>query len=264
MDIKDYFKQAAVKAEVEQELLDQALTLLGNEKVGKLISDNFKMLPDYSRDMEATRDKARREGADLTKQEYQAWYEDTKRKHQAYEQAIAQAEQYEKRFGKLDDGNKGGHDDRANNPPAGLTAEQVEQMLQERMAQRDRATLDLLNVSQRYSNQFKEPLNTDEFETFWKEHPEYGSMSLAYEKFVAPRIEEAREAELQAKLDARYQEGLKDGRTRDGGLPGDTGPKGFSPLFDRKADVAKLDDSSQSRHSREAFQSGWSEASESA
>ena len=68
-------------------------------------------------------------------------------------------------------------------------------------------------------------------------------------------MEKIREAEITTRIQQKYDEGVRDGFSRRS-LPADSASKTFSPLFDRKEDVAKLGEREQETHSRNAFFDG--------
>lgn len=252
-DIKQYWREQAVKAGLAAEKLQQAEQLWDDPAFQKVFTDGFKPIPDYSADLDSVRDRAKAE----KEKEYQTWYENEQKKYNEYVAGLERLKQYEARYGQLDggNGNGNGNGDGSGNPQY-LTKEQIEaeleRKLNERLAGRDSAYLDYLEIREDHLTKFKSPLDKAKFEEFWKAHPELGNMRTAYKEFVSPEIEKQREAEITTKLEARYQEGLRDGSSRRV-IPSDGTPKIFSPLMDRKADVAKLSNSDQEKHSRDSF-----------
>jgi hypothetical protein len=262
--IQEYWEQVAKKAGLADEQIGQVAALLGDEKVSKAFSDNFKMLPDYSRGLDEVRDKARSEGAKSKEDEYKSWYNDTKTKYDQYTSSLATLEQYKKVYGPLEGAKQ---HRQAVQQGSGFTQEQLDQIIEERLSkdlderfrQRDQSYIDLLEIRERHMQTFKEPLATKEFESFWREHPELGNMNTAYREFVTPRIEERREAETADKLKAAREEGLRDGLSQQN-APGAHGRKGFSPLFDRQTEIDKMGDLEKEQHSRAAFLEAMQEA----
>lgn len=250
-DVKAYWREQAVKAGLAAEKLQQAEELWNDPAYQKVFTDGFKPLPDYSSDLDSVRDRAK---ADKDA-EYKAWFDNEQRKYQEYLAGLEQLKQYRERFGDLSSNGNGGNNGN-NGEPQYLTKEQMEaeleRKLNERLSSRDSAYLDYLEVREDHLTKFKSPLDKSKFEEFWKAHPEYGNMRTAYREFVEPEVQKQREAEVNAKLEARYNEGLRDGASRKV-IPSDGTPKTFSPLMDRKADVAKLSDSEQESHSRSSF-----------
>lgn len=242
-DIKAYWQELAKKNGLDEETTKVFTEALDKDAVKKAFSEGFKPLPDYSHDLDTVRERTRQE----KDAEYQKWYEGEQAKYQEYLKAEERLKQYEAKFGTID----------AGNPPSagkvGLTREELDQILEQRMAQRDSAYMDLLEIRESHLGTFKKPLDVQAFEKAWKDNPNWGSsMKAAYKFFTEPDMEKIREAEFESKLKQRYDEGVRDGWSRKS-LPVDSASKEFSPMFDRKEDVLKMTERDQERHSREAF-----------
>lgn len=258
-DIKAYWREIAAKAGLEGKDLEQVSAVLDNDKFAKAFTDGFKPLPDYSHDLDDVRNKTK---ADKDK-EYDNWFKTEKAKYENNERIWAQQRaalsKYEEVFGPID----------VNNPPnpgdpnrGGKVLSQddidklVETKLQAVLTHRDQAVMDLMDVREFHMDKFKKSFDTKAFEAAWKDHPEWGgSLKLAYQQFVAPEIEKIKEADVEARIKAAREEGIRDGYSRRA-LPTDHQSKEFSPMFDRKEEVAKLSDADQDRHSREEFFKG--------
>ena len=261
MDLKAYWKEIAGKAGLSAEEAAQVEGLLGNANVAKAFEQGFKALPDYSRDLDSVRDRTRKELEDKHKADVAKWEEYAAKqepKYQEYLKGLTKLQQYQTLYGELD-GTTRYRDDRATGET--LTKAEVQAMLKEQFdqlaaqqRQREAGYLDYFDISRDYERTFKKPFQQEAFQKFMEERPDLkgAGMRLAYKEFVGPDAEKVREAEWQAKMDARYQEGIRDGASRKVAPTGHT-PKTFSPLLDRKTDVAKMGDFEQERHSREAF-----------
>lgn len=261
MDLKAYWKEIAGKSGLSAEEAAQVEGLLGNEKVAKAFEQGFKPLPDYSRDLDSVRDKTRKEldekhQAELAK--WEAYAAKQEPKYQEYLKGLTKLQQYQALYGDIEGGERY-RDDRQRGEM--MTKAEVEQMLKDQLKElaeaqraREAAYIDYFDISRDYERTFKKPFNQAEFQQFMEQRPDLkgAGMKLAYKEFVGPEADKAREAEWQAKLDAKYQEGIRDGASRKVAPTGHT-PKTFSPLLDRKSDVAKLGEFEQERHSREAF-----------
>lgn len=254
-DLKAYWKEQAVKAGLDAETLKQAEPLLDNPAYLKALTDGFKPLPDYSADLDATRDRAAKD----TEAKYKAWFDQEQLKYQQYTKVLDDYAKYVEIHGPLDSGggggaNGGGGGGGNNGGGAGsdrgnvLTREEVDRLLQ----QRDANALDYMEIRERHLSDFKKPLDRKSFEGYWKEHPEYASMSAAYDSFVRPEVDKAKDATYQDQLKSKYEEGLRDGASRRN-LPTSTGSREFSPLLDQNQDVLKLDERGQDQHSRKSF-----------
>lgn len=261
MDLKAYWKEIAGKSGLSAEEAAQVEAALGNEKVAKAFEQGFKPLPDYSRDLDGVRDRTRRELEDKHKSELAKWEEYAAKqepKYQEYLKGLTKLQQYQALYGELD-GQQRYQDDRQRGDM--LTKAEVQAMLKaerEQIAaeqrQREASYLDYFDISRDYERTFKKPFDQAAFQKFMAERQDLqgAGMKLAYKEFVGPDAEAARQAEWQAKMDARYQEGIRDGASRKV-TPSGHSPKTFSPLLDQKSDVKKMGDFEQEQHSREAF-----------
>lgn len=258
-DIKAYWREIAAKAGLEGEDLQKVTAVIDNDKFAKTFSESFKPLPDYSHDLDDVRAKTKVE----KDAEYKAWHEQELQKYNMYTQGLSELENYRRLYGGPNTTTTV-----SEIPRTGMTQEEIDKLmdakmnaaLEERLARRDSAVLDLLEIRESHMNTFKTSLDTKKFETEWKNHPEWGgSLKMAYEQFVKPEVRKAEEAEWQKKVEAARQEGIRDGYTRRS-LPADSNPKQFSPFFDRKEDVLKMTDNEQEKHSKEAFFEGFRES----
>lgn len=252
-DVKAYTKDVFTKAGLGDEVLQKVLGAFDDEKALKAFTDNFKPLPDYSHDMDDVRNKTKAE----KDQEYAEWFDKENKKYSEYLASLNELEGYRKQF----------PNNRTDNTPVeskGMTQAEIDKLvdaklqttLNDVLGRRDSAVLDLLDVREFHMNRFKQPMDVKAFEAAWKEHPEWGgSLKQAYKSFVEPEVKKAEEADWNAKIEAKYQEGIRDGFSRKQ-MPTDHQSKMFSPMFDRKEEVGKLSEGDQERHSREAFFEG--------
>jgi len=246
-DIAAYWKELAAKHGIDKELEPMLEALEKNENVRKALTEGFKPLPDYSHDLDAVRERTKQE----KDQEYSDWHQKELKKYDEYVKSVERLQQYETKFGQLDAEVKN-----QMATPAGLTKAEFEQLLDARLSSRDSAYMDLLEIRESHLGTFKKPLDVKSFEEQWKAHPEWGnSMRTAYKEFIEPEARKIEEADWNAKLKQKYEEGMRDGFSRRS-LPTDSDHREFSPLFDRKEEVAKMTESDQERHSREAFFEG--------
>ena len=258
-DIKAYWRDIATKAGLGEDELKQVTAVLDNDKFAKAFTDGFKPLPDYSHDLDNVRANTKAE----KDKEYDSWFKAEQTKYQEYVSGLDRLRAYESQFGPIENPTF----NQNLNQGATMTKEEIDRIKAEmkaeldadinnRLSRRDRATLDLMDVRESHMSNFKKTLDVQEFEKAWAEHPEWGgSLKLAYSQYVAPEVEKFREVQVKADSDRRYEEGVRDGFSRRA-VPSDHQPKTFSPLFDRKEDVAKLGDHAQESHSREAFFEG--------
>jgi len=260
-DVKAYWREIAAKAGLGDDELKQVATVLDNEKFAKAFTEGFKPLPDYSHDLDEVRARAK---ADKDA-EYKDWFDKEQKKYDEYMKGLAELDAYRKNGNNPNpSGNSSGDKQWTQDDIDKLMDAKLNTVLNETLARRDSAVLDLLEVREFHMQKFQKPLDVKAFESAWKEHPEWGgSLKLAYKSFVEPDVRKAEEVEWTAKAEARYQEGVRDGFSRRA-LPTDHQPKIFSPMFDRKDDVSKMSPDEQERHSREAFFQGLTETKPSA
>jgi hypothetical protein len=248
-DIKAYTRDIFAKAGLGDDVLKQVLSAFDDDKALKAFTDNFKPLPDYSHDMDQVREKTK---ADKDA-EYKEWYDQEQKKYQEYVNGMAELEQFRRVSGNPS-GREGAQMTQAEIDK--LVEAKLQASLESVLSRRDQAYLSFRDADFDHMKRFNKPMDRVAFEKTWKEHPEWGGdLFNAYEKWISPEVEKQRETEMNAKMEQKYQEGIRDGYSRKA-LPTDHQPKEFSPFFDRKEEVAKLTDREQEQHSRESFFKG--------
>jgi len=259
-DIKAYTKDVFTKAGLGDDVLKQVLATFDDDKALKAFTDGFKPLPDYSHDLDDVRTKT----TAAVDAKHQKIYEENLAKYNEYVTGLDKLKEYEDTYGPLDVTHPNP------NPALGgktMTTEEINELVQTKLTtalndtlgRRDSAMLDLLDVREFHMTKFKTGLDVKAFEAAWKEHPEWGgSLKIAYEKYVEPEVKKLTDADIDARIKAAREEGIRDGYSRRQ-LPTDSAAKEFSPMFDRKADIDKMDEAAQERHSREAFFAGLTE-----
>ncbi len=250
-DIKAYYRDIAAKAGLSEDEIKQVVGALDNDKFAKAFTDNFKPLPDYSHDLNEVQNKAK---ADKDA-EYKDWFDKEQVKYQEYTQALSELQQF-RNSNKSGDSNGREGTQMTQAEIDKLVEAKLQASLESVLSRRDQAYLSFRDADFDHMKRFSKPMDRVAFEKTWKEHPEWGGdLFHAYEKWITPEVEKARETEFNTKLEQKYQEGIRDGFTRKQ-LPTDHQPKEFSPFFDRKEEVAKLTERDQEQHSREAFFAG--------
>lgn len=253
-DIKAYWREIAAKSGLGEDELKQVTSVLENDKFAKALTDNFKPLPDYSHDLDDVRNRTKAE----KDKEYADWFKQEQEKYNEYMLGLQELEAL--RRGQTPPGRTPGSEAMTQEQIDKLVEAKLQAQLESVLGRRDQAFLAFRDADFDHMKRFNKPMDRVAFEKAWKEHPEWGGeLFNAYEKWISPEVEKAREAEWNAKVEQRYQEGLRDGYSRRA-LPTDHSSKTFSPLFDRKEDVAKLGERAQEDHSRNAFFEGLREA----
>lgn len=260
-DIKAYWNEIAGKAGLSEEELKLVGGVLDNPKFAKAFTDNFKPLPDYSHDLDDVRAKTKAE----KDKEYDAWFKKEQEKYGEYVSGIDKLKKYEEIYGPIDPNNPPDANDLRNNRGGKMISQEdidklvetkLTTVLNDTLARRDSAVLDLLEIRETHMNTFKKSLDVKEFEKSWKEHPEWGgSMKQAYKEYVGPDLEKIKNEDIDARIKAAREEGIRDGYSRRS-MPIDNANKQFSPMFDRNVNVDKMSEREQENHSRNAFFDG--------
>jgi hypothetical protein len=247
-DLKAYTRDVFTKAGLSDDALKQVLAVMDDDKALKAFTENFKPLPDYSHDLDDVRTKAeQKKDAD-----YKEWYDKEQKKYQEYVDGLAELQTL--RNGQPPRNSEGIQMNQQDIDK--LVDAKLQASLESILTRRDQAYLSFRDADFDHMKRFNKPMDRVHFEKAWKEHPEWGGdLFAAYEKWINPEVEKQRETEFTTRLEARYQEGIRDGFTRQK-MPTDHQPKEFSPMFDRKEDVAKLTSNEQEKHSRDAFFAG--------
>jgi len=245
-DLKQYYRELAQKAGLAEDVVKQVEAAFEN----KAFVDGFKPLPDYSHDLDDVRNRAKAE----KDEEYKDWYAKEQLKYNEYLAGLDRLKTYETKYGSLDVQ----HPPDPGRQPGGqvLSQEDIDKLVDAKLSNvlqaRDSTYLDYLELREEHLSTFGKPLDRKAFEDAYRQHPEWGSLRAAYKFWTEPEAEKLKEAKFKEEADRRYQEGVRDGFSRRA-VPTDHQPKTFSPLFDRKEDVAKQSEGDQERHSREAF-----------
>ena len=257
-DLKSYYREQAAKAGLSAEKLAQVDSLLEDPAFLGSLQQGFKPLPDYSHDMDETR--TRTEAAKMA--EYNDWYTKTKGQHDFYTAEIERL----KALGLTVNGT-GSAPNQQQMAAAGMTKEQIDAILNERLTKVSEAVGAQVQAAMEYGElrelhvgEFKKPLDRTKFEEAWRAHPEWGgNLRAAYQQFTEPERATMREADMKAKVDARYEEGVRDGFSRRS-VPADAKDREFSPFFNQDKTVKTLNSNEQESASREAFFEGLREA----
>ena len=242
-ETKAYFTKLAQEAGLDETSTNAIVAGLGNEKFAKEIVHGFKRQDEFSRSMDQVRNKE----TELTK-----WYNE--QALPAYQQnlnGVQKLQEYEKRFGNLEDGQD---PDKAVLPKDVLTKTELEAMLK----QRDQAYINLsktlTNVSLDYYQRFGEKPDLAALE---KMALDSGlPLEAAYDRFIQPKVEEKREAALKERIKTEREEAAREALSRYK-LPVDAKPKEFHPMFDRETVKPGTSELEQERTSRTAFLDAW-------
>ena len=219
-DMKKYAAELAKKAGLDEEQAKTLEALMDNDT----IKNGFVARPNYSADLDSikakTAEEAKASAYTEAKAFYDKWWNETG--EPAYKQSQAVVEKYAKYrelYGDLDGSvsGTGMHGNGGNGNGRQLSTEDVEKLLQERLAATNSAyintTKQAMRVTGRHLKEFGEVLDPDELETFATRNG-YTDIGKAYDAYVAPRREAKQQEEWEAKVKKAKEEGLQEGYTR--------------------------------------------------
>ena len=252
-DLKQYWQELAKKAGVSEDKMKAISEALGDDTVAKAFKDGFVETPTHHSTLD--RMKGEWEGR-ATKAETEAasvrdWYAKTAKP--AFDQfgtLTQQLQAYQQTYGAID----GAGDVRRAAEATGLTKEQVKEIIDAERAQQNQGVVSLMKdmavVTSDYQQRFKEPVDVDALEAFAIKSGL--PLRQAYKEFIAPKVEEQRNSEFDAKLKAAREEGARDALSKHQ-LPINTQPKEAHPFFDRTEKPEPVTELQQDRHSKESF-----------
>ena len=254
---QELFKKAGLDGDEQAKAIIEALGK--NEKLQKAFKDGFVETGQHH----STVDKLKGEWegkytqAEQKVRQYDEWYNSqAKPAFDQYQKAQIALQQYQATFGPIDTAT----DVRQAAAATGLSKEDVQAMLNETVQRQNTAYVGLLKdmtrISGEHVQRFKEPLDVDAFEEFANKSGL--PPRAAYEKFVAPRVQEQQNTEFEAKIKAAREEGARDALSKHK-LPVESGPRESHLVFDRKEPEGKMSDLQQEQASRNAFLEGWNE-----
>jgi len=255
-EAKQHFTKLAQESGLPKEQQEAVLQAMENEKFRTTVSNGYKRHDEYSREMDAIR---------AEKERLKNWYEKEELpKYQLYTQSAEELRRYKDLYGDLQDdpqglnngrnGNRGGGD----RGSPGLTKEELDRYVEEKLKQRDGAYVGLtktaVKISADYMRRFNDTLDVDAVE---KLAIEKGlPLDQAYKEFVAPKEQAALEARHKEEIEKAKAEAIRDFQSRLK-LPVDTKPKEAHPFWDRKSPQEGKTDLDQDRASRDEFMAGW-------
>lgn len=250
-EAKIHFQKLAQDSGLSKEQTDAVLQAMDNEKFRGSVTQGYKRHDEYSRGMDELRGE---------RQKLMDWYQrEELPKYNAYQQGLADLRRYQEIYGSLDDqglNNGDGYQQQPARP--GLTRDELERHLDEKLRARDAAfvnlTKDAMRASSDFTRRFGEVLDPDEVERLALQRGI--TFAQAYKEYVAPREQAALEAKHKTDIEQAKAEAVRDFQSRMN-IPVDTRPREAHPFFDRKSPDSKLTELDADRHSREAFIQGW-------
>lgn len=211
-------------------------TALGNERFADDLAKGFMLESDYGASKRKISDELKQKEEEYAKkyQELATWAQQHNVTVQQAQQVLSEYEKYVQVYGKLEDGKQ----QQQNAPPAGLTADQVQKLLEARDQQQAQLigsfSKDLAKMQSDHFRRFKEPVDVDAFEAHLtdlrKTDPSIG-IYAAYQSWIEPKVEEARKAEFEAAIKRAKEEAIRDFSSTHK-VPVDSGQKEYSPAWD--------------------------------
>ncbi len=252
-DFVSYWKELAAKAGLPEEQAIKVTEALQDESVSKVFGEKFKTISDYSRDLDAVRDRTRAE----TEGKYTDWYNQAMQVHQQNLAISDKYRKYQETYGELDDQNASGGNGRGDS----LSRKEVEELLRNTLAERDKAVIGLqrqtAKVATSHVARFKEALDWDTVEKLAVERGV--DLQTAYNEYIQPRIEAESRQEWEAKVKTAREEGAKEALSKVK-IPIDTSPADPHMVFDAKVGKEYQDMTPAEREAqgRDAFYDEWS------
>jgi hypothetical protein len=257
-DLRSYTQELFKKAGVDNEKAKAILEALGDESIQKAFKSGFVEGPQHHSTLDRMKSEWQNKLSEYESKirQYDDWYQkQALPAYQQYQSAAQALQRYQELYGPIESA----ADARQAAAATGLTKEQVTELVNETLKQRDQAyvnlTKDVTWATTDHLQRFKEPLDLDAVEQYALKNGV--SFRQAYKEVIAPKLEEQRNAEWEAKLKAAREEGYKDAISK-ARIPVDSKPREPHPIFDRKDDPSQpLSDIQQERISREAFFDEW-------
>lgn len=249
-DLRQYWQEIATKAGLPEDKVSAISGVLGDESVARAFRQGFVPVPEHHSTLDQMKNRVT-----SREQELNDWYQRVAvPAYQSNLSGIEKLRQYESLYGEIDGS-------ATNNPGAetmNLTPEEIDRRLEEKLRARDQAFVGLVKAIPRmsfdYYKRFGEVLDSDAVEKIALENglpPD-----LAYERYIAPKVEAQRSVELEAKIKAAREEGYRDALSKSH-LPVDSTPRDSNPFFEREEPKPGTSDLEQDRGSRQAFLEGW-------
>jgi hypothetical protein len=251
-DLKAYWQELADKAGLDPQVVANMNAALGDEAVARTFRQAFVPVPDHHSQLDQIRAEA-----DATKTRYEDWYANTALPaYQTNLNGIDRLHQYEAVYGELSPGEATRSDANA----LGFKSKaELDKYLDDRLRAERAGTVSLMKsipkMSVDYLHRFGEVLDTDEIEKI--SIRDSLPPDLAYERYIAPRVETQRQKDFDAKLKEAREQGAREAMTKNH-IPIDSTPRESSPFFDRDAPTPPpANEFEADRASRAAFMDGW-------
>ena len=242
-EAKAYYRKLAADNGLSKEQITAAMVVFDNEK----FLEGVMPTPEFSRGLDAERQKLMpiQKRNDYLEKE---WLPSAQAAYDKNVRGIELLDKYRQQYGDFtDDGTGKSNLGEVQNAAAvtGLSEEAVANLLDSRLAARDRATLDLMEVRENYMDTFKERMPVGEFENFVAEKRQGGSfdsLTALYRDWVDPRMEKIRGTQAKEHDKRVAEEAVKDYASRNK-IPVENRRRETHLLFDREVAGEKPDTS---------------------
>lgn len=232
-EAKEYYTKLATTSGHTPEQVAAVMEVFGNEQFAKGVMPTS----EFSRGLDAERSKMRplQERNNYLEN---TWLPEAKAAYEKNLKGIEMLDKYRQTYGDLTQQSTSGEVQNAA-IATGLSSDQVRQLLstemESRLAVRDRATLDLMDIRENYMDTFKSRMPLNEFEGYVSDKRQGGSndsLNALYKDWVEPKLDEIR-TKSQDERDKRIrEEAIQDFASRNK-VPVSTKPMELSLLHER-------------------------------
>ncbi|HLZ39404.1 MAG TPA: hypothetical protein VKQ11_00485 [Candidatus Sulfotelmatobacter sp.] len=256
-EAKKEFAKLAKEHGLSDEQQTAVLQAFENEKFAGAVATGYARHSEYS----SALDKKREFEEKLAT--YEKWYkEQATPAIQFANSKLTALEEYEKRFGKLDDESTPG-EKKAAAGAAGLTREEIEKLLEQRNNALSGAFVDyertMGDIRDEYRDTFGKRLPVGELEKFMREQ-KITDLQVAYERWTKPQLEEVRTKQREEERKKDREEWERDFRSRNK-MPSEQRPEPTTVLEDLTKIRHQKDynENAQNEEAKEAFLSSMRE-----
>lgn len=248
-EAKEYAIKLAKESGADEATVTHISTLYDNDK----FYQGFVPRPEVDRSLDAERTKYKQfqERNDYLEKQ---WFPEAKAAYENNKKIATKYSKYVELYGDIDPEDANAQRKAAAN--MGISKEELATMLNEtldsRLSARDRATLDLMEIREDYTERFKKRLPLNEFEKHVAEARKQGSndsLQAIYKDWIAPEVEKISTTATEERIKREREEAVRDYQSRHG-IPAAAKPREAHLLLDRE----KLEkDADKGQSGREAF-----------
>ncbi len=261
---KEQFKK--LTSHMTADLQAALATALEDETFGEGVAKWGMLESDYSRGKNELAEEKKK-----VEQEYATRYAELKKWAEDNNKTIEQATTVWNEYNQMVQlyGKPNGDPNPKPNQPTSLTIEQAQKLWEEREGKlrQDFSTslLDTAHVLTEHQRRFKEAAPVEELNEFIAKARQKDpnlTVRQAYDQYSAPRLEEIRNQEFEAKLKSAKEEAVKEYASKHK-LPVDLGPRELSPAWDpARHELSKLNSEQQEEKARDEWFKGWNDEAE--